>query len=804
MRSVFVFFVLSLYYLPGFAQLGCLNQAACNYNPIAIQDDGSCIFDVDCAGICGGISVQDQCGNCYDPDYFTGEEMTEDHLYTGQIILWTVPLGVTSLRITAAGAQGGGNGGAGAIVRGDFEVTPGEVIKLLVGRKGYDAPQFVGNGGGGGSFVAREDNTPMIAAGGGGGTGHNYANATYEFIGGNVTLNGYPGQHEGAGAGGINGLGGGVSYTTGNGTPNGGGGGGFYGDGGGDGAANGGLSFVSGGTGGNTTGGFGGGGGSDSFVYGCGFSPHGGSGGGGWSGGGAGGFNCNGAGGGGGSFNGGLNQINTPASNIGNGYIRIVYNRPEIPYCEIGCMDPLACNFNPNATESGGDCYYPDGCTNLEACNFDPEATCDDGSCEFPACTDPFACNYNASAICDDGNCIYVFDCAGICGGNWILDNCGNCFDPDDLPLVADEELFEYSGGITNWVVPQGITQLHILAAGAQGGGNGGRGALIEGDFIINPGTVLKILVGGKGLDAPNNVGNGGGGGTFVVLSDETPLMVAGGGGGSGSGQANATYEYIGGTAMTSGFPGQGVGAGTGGNSGNGGEESYYNGLAPNGGGGAGFFTNGGGVGAASGGISFVNGGLGGNSTGGFGGGGGSNAFTPGCGLSPHGGSGGGGYSGGGAGGASCNGAGGGGGSFNSGDNQSNIPAVNPGNGFVIISYLVPDYPDCTSGCTYPQAINYNPSANSDDGSCLFEIQGCMDNSACNYNIAATNDDGSCDFACLGCTYPSAVNFDVSATMDNGTCLFPIEGCAGDLNGDGLINTGDLILLLGVFGFTCE
>ena len=47
-------------------------------------------------------------------------------------------------------------------------------------------------------------------------------------------------------------------------------------------------------------------------------------------------------------------------------------------------------------------------------------------------------------------------------------------------------------------------------------------------------------------------------------------------------------------------------------------------------------------------------------------------------------------------------------------------------------------------------AINYDPSANTDDGSCTYGTPGCTDALACNFDASATVDDGSCTFAAAG------------------------------------------------------
>ncbi|MBF25687.1 MAG: hypothetical protein CMP49_04125 [Flavobacteriales bacterium] len=103
-----------------------------------------------------------------------------------------------------------------------------------------------------------------------------------------------------------------------------------------------------------------------------------------------------------------------------------------------GCQDPIACNFNPNATDEDGSCTYVTegqscaGCTDINACNFNPEASIDDGSClTIFGCTDESACNYNEEAQCDNGSCIAPTI--------WYLDNDGDGLGFDGLGLFSFE-----------------------------------------------------------------------------------------------------------------------------------------------------------------------------------------------------------------------------------------------------------------------------------------------------------------------------------------------------------------------------
>jgi hypothetical protein len=97
---------------------------------------------------------------------------------TNGIQLWTVPRTGT-YRITADGSQGCSNAsgggaipGAGARIIGDFVLTQGEVIRILVGQREDQSSGCGGTGGGGGTFVVRTPyNTTgsILAIAGGGG-----------------------------------------------------------------------------------------------------------------------------------------------------------------------------------------------------------------------------------------------------------------------------------------------------------------------------------------------------------------------------------------------------------------------------------------------------------------------------------------------------------------------------------------------------------------------------------------------------------------------------------------------------------
>lgn len=104
-------------------------------------------------------------------------------------------------------------------------------------------------------------------------------------------------------------------------------------------------------------------------------------------------------------------------------------------------------------------------------------------------------------------------------------------------------------------------------------------------------------------------------------------------------------------------------------------------------------------------------------------------------------------------------------------------------------------------GCTDLSALNYDPNATEDDGSCEYPVvEGCNDPVACNYDVNVTEPGGLCVYCyspyelgdslcnqtsgywdwylgifpnCIGgCTDPEASNYNEDATGDDGSCVY--------------------------------
>ena len=134
-----------------------------------------------------------------------------------------------------------------------------------------------------------------------------------------------------------------------------------------------------------------------------------------------------------------------------------------------GCIDSIACNFDSNATITNNNCFYAvdecdicsgetdgtgividndqdsdgicdadeiSGCTDDTANNFNEQATEDDDSCTYDVlgCMDPLACNYDLLANTDDGTCDYA---------ETYFDCNDNCLNDIDGDGICDQNEFE-------------------------------------------------------------------------------------------------------------------------------------------------------------------------------------------------------------------------------------------------------------------------------------------------------------------------------------------------------------------------
>ena len=141
--------------------------------------------------------------------------------------------------------------------------------------------------------------------------------------------------------------------------------------------------------------------------------------------------------------------------------------------------ESLAVNFD-------GECGPIYGCMDSLALNFNSEATSDDNSCMYPleGCTDTLALNYDEYAVVDNGSCNYSIDCAGLTpvvievgGGSW-----------------ADEvswSLNDFTGvtGSTQVCLEDGC-QLFNLYDSFGDGWNGNTVTILSGNDVLLTGTL--------------------------------------------------------------------------------------------------------------------------------------------------------------------------------------------------------------------------------------------------------------------------------------------------------------------------
>ncbi len=185
----------------------------------------------------------------------------------------------------------------------------------------------------------------------------------------------------------------------------------------------------------------------------------------------------------------------------------------------LGCMNPIAQNYNP-AANCSGNCTIVGECTDEEACNYDPVATVDTDDCTFTGdlcgdnlvlddncecvtliegCTDENACNYDPEATYNDNNCFSMGD---FCGGNNVVDN--NC---ECVPIITgctNESACNYN--------PDANTNAGCLYLDCEGvcGGNATQGSSCEEGYVYN--NVCECVeeedCGQCGQDGPTNPPN--------------------------------------------------------------------------------------------------------------------------------------------------------------------------------------------------------------------------------------------------------------------------------------------------------
>ena len=549
------------------------------------------------------------------------------------------------------------------------------------------------------------------------------------------------------------------------------------------------------------------------------------------------------------------------------------------PSSPCGCTDETASNYDPEATYDDGSCLFEvEGCTDDEACNYNDEAGIDDGSCVFAepfldcdgnclndadgdgicdeeegGCTDETACNYDASAAIEDGSCTYpvedYLDCEGNCLNDADAD--GVCDELEMLGCTAsdacnyDASATEDDGSCeyTSCVVPgctDGVACNYDAAATQDDGscvycdcGSGDAPAYtlsVEASAAVQPGLMTyRFYV--NMVDASDKL-------SAVYGNNEEVLRIQAPAGIYNS-ELNASWNASGLSAAfvdlfpemaddsyaTIGLTGPASEAALGSNNPDL-AESVESPLTI-----AEFFTTGGAdldISDNVGGIWYVAG----PSTNANGGDEGRvlamQITTEGDLL------------------GTVNAQ-----IFPEGDGQQEFKLSWTFSGAG--NYDADGYGNAC-GCTDAEAINYDPSADYDDGSCVFGVPGCTDATACNYEEEATLDDGSCVFpepglncdgtcvndadgdgVCdenevLGCTNPDALNFEEAATEDDGSCEvlgctyalannynevatdddgscefdLTSDSCPGDLDGSGLVQLEDLLDFLIVYGTYCE
>jgi hypothetical protein len=132
---------------------------------------------------------------------------------------FTVPeIGIYDiLAFGGSGGESGGGGGLGAEIAGDFRLTAGEVLSVVIGANGGGPFPCCFPGNGGGTLVLTSTGTPLVIAGNGGGAAddRNGGDGLISRNGGDGVISGGLGGFDGSGGEEGDGAGGGGLYSAG-------------------------------------------------------------------------------------------------------------------------------------------------------------------------------------------------------------------------------------------------------------------------------------------------------------------------------------------------------------------------------------------------------------------------------------------------------------------------------------------------------------------------------------------------------------------------------------------------------------
>jgi hypothetical protein len=151
------------------------------------------------------------------PSLAAASTTTVSFSYTGSAQSWTVPAGVSSITVTAYGAQGGGSlGGEGGETEGTLPVSAGQVVEVYVGGQGTTGATSAYPAGGPGGYFDDGGTKVNFGDGGGGYSGVYIAASNEEVLAGGGGGQGSDGYNDGGagGAGGGDGPGSPGAYST--------------------------------------------------------------------------------------------------------------------------------------------------------------------------------------------------------------------------------------------------------------------------------------------------------------------------------------------------------------------------------------------------------------------------------------------------------------------------------------------------------------------------------------------------------------------------------------------------------------